>query len=210
MQSRRDLTLNLLNLLYGMVTSGISPVWAALKERPGVNLLRDLSGKTMQRIKESVREVKQQGDIVVVSIHWGDNWGYEIPSEQRGFAHGLIDGMDVDVIHGHSSHHVKGLEVYKDKLIIYGYGDFLNDYEGIGSYESYRSELSLMYFADVEPLTGKRIRLQMTPTQIKNFKIIRASRSDALWLRDTLNREGKQFGTHVTLNENYTLTLQWN
>ncbi|MHC4139840.1 MAG: CapA family protein [Planctomycetota bacterium] len=195
---------------YGMVTSGISPVWAALKERPGVNLLKNLSRKTMQRIKESVREIKQQGDIIVVSIHWGDNWGYEIHSEQREFAHELIDEMDVDIIHGHSSHHVKGIEVYKDKLIIYGCGDFLNDYEGIGSYENYRADLTLMYFADVEPSTGKLIRLQMTPTQIKNFKVNRASRSDALWLRDTLNREGKQFGTQVTLNEDSSLTLQWN
>lgn len=192
----------------GMITSGISPVWAALKERPGVNLLKNLSGKTMQRIKESVRAVKQQGDIVVVSIHWGDNWGYEIPSEQKEFAHKLIDEMGVDVIHGHSSHHVKGIAVYKDKLIIYGCGDFLNDYEGIGGYENYRSDLGLMYFADVEPLTGKLIQLHMTPTQIKNFKVNRASKSDARWLRDTLNREGKQFGTRVALNKDNTLTLQ--
>ncbi len=195
---------------YGLGTSGISPGWAALKERPGVNLLKDLSNKTMQRIKEEVKEVKQQGDIVVVSIHWGDNWGYKIPSEQREFAHKLIDGMGVDVIHGHSSHHVKGIEVYKDKLIIYGCGDFLNDYEGIGGYEDYRADMALMYFVSVEPSTGKLIRLQMTPTQIKNFKVNRASRADSLWLRDTLNREGKKFGTRVKLNEDYILTLQWN
>jgi len=50
----------------------------------------------------------------------------------------------------------------------------------------------------------------MTPTQIKHFKVNRASRGDALWLRDTLNREGKNFGTRVELNEDNTLTLQWN
>ncbi|ODS30287.1 MAG: poly-gamma-glutamate synthesis protein [Candidatus Scalindua rubra] len=195
---------------YGLVTSGISPGWDALKERPGVNLLKDLSKKTMQRIKEKVKEVKQQGDIVVVSIHWGDNWGYEIPSEQREFAHKLIDGMGVDVIHGHSSHHVKGIEVYKDKLIIYGCGDFLNDYEGIGGYEDFRADLALMYFVSVEPSSGKLIRLQMTPTQIKNFKVNRASKADSLWLRDILNRESKRFGTQVKLSKDYVLTLQWN
>lgn len=195
---------------YGMVTSGISPGWAALKEKPGVNLLKDLSNKTMRRIKERVKEVKQEGDVVVVSIHWGDNWGYEIPYEQIELAHKFIDGMGVDVIHGHSSHHVKGIEVYKDKLIIYGCGDFINDYEGIGGYKYYRNDLALMYFVDVEPSTGRLIRLQMTPTQIKNFKVNRASRSDAVWLRDTLNREGEQFGTRVTLNEDNILTLQWN
>jgi len=37
----------------------------------------------------------------------------------------------VDVVHGHSSHHAKGFEVYAGKLIIYGAGDLISDYEGI-------------------------------------------------------------------------------
>ncbi|MHC4270391.1 MAG: CapA family protein [Planctomycetota bacterium] len=195
---------------YGLETSGIPPGWAALNDRAGVNLIEDLSNETTQRIKEKVKEVKRQGDIVVVSIHWGDNWGYKIPYEQIEFAHELIDGMGVDVIHGHSSHHVKGIEVYNDKLIIYGCGDFLNDYEGIGGYKKFRSDLNLMYFVNVEPSTGKLIQLQMTPTQIKQFKVNRASMSDSKWLRNTLNKEGKQFGTRVKLNKDNTLTLQWN
>ncbi len=115
----------------------------------------------------------------------------------------------MDVIHGHSSHHVKGIEVYKEKLIIYGAGDFLNDYEGIGGYESFRSDLALMYFVSVDPSTGKLVHLQMTPIQIKHFKANRASRADALWLRDILNREGEKLGTRVEMNQDNTLTLRW-
>lgn len=37
----------------------------------------------------------------------------------------------VDVVHGHSSHHAKGAEVYRGKLILYGAGDLISDYEGI-------------------------------------------------------------------------------
>jgi Putative enzyme of poly-gamma-glutamate biosynthesis (capsule formation) len=82
--------------------------------------------------------VKQQGDIVVASIHWGGNWDYKVPREQREFAHKLIDEAGVDVIHGHSSHHIKGIEVYRGKLIMYGCSDLLNDYEGIsGLYEDF-------------------------------------------------------------------------
>jgi poly-gamma-glutamate synthesis protein (capsule biosynthesis protein) len=64
--------------------------------------------------------VKQEGHIVVVSIHWGGNWGYRAPQEEIDFAHHLIDEARVDIIHGHSSHHVKGIEVYRNKLILYG------------------------------------------------------------------------------------------
>jgi poly-gamma-glutamate capsule biosynthesis protein CapA/YwtB (metallophosphatase superfamily) len=36
----------------------------------------------------------------------------------------------VSIVHGHSSHHAKAIEVHDGRLILYGY-DFLNDYEGI-------------------------------------------------------------------------------
>jgi poly-gamma-glutamate synthesis protein (capsule biosynthesis protein) len=125
------------------------------------------------------------------------------------FAHKLIDEAGVDVIHGHSSHHVKGIEVYKGKIIIYGSGDFINDYEGIGGYEDYRSDLALMYFVSIDPLTGKLVSLQMTPMQIKHFKANRASLADVRWLREILIREGKKLGTRVEFNHENTLTLKW-
>ena len=194
---------------YGAETSGIPFSWAALKDKSGVNMLKDLSDKTVRQIKEKVWKVKKQGDIVVASIHWGGNWGFHIPPEQIEFAHMLIDDAGVDIIHGHSSHHVKGIEVYKDKLIIYGCGDFINDYEGIGGYEDFRDDLTLMYFVSIDSSNGKLVRLQMTPMQIKQFKANRASKADSLWLRDTLNREGKEFGTRVELNKDNVLMLQW-
>jgi poly-gamma-glutamate synthesis protein (capsule biosynthesis protein) len=192
---------------YGSTTSGIPYRWAAAENQPGVNLLTELSDRTVQHIKQKVEAMKQPGDIVVASIHWGSNWGYDVPPEQTAFGHKLIDEAGVDVIHGHSSHHVKGVELYQGKLIIYGAGDFLNDYEGIGGYESFRADLTLMYFVSVDPSTGQLVRLQMTPMQIKHFRANRASRTDALWLRDVLNREGQQFGTQVEMNHDNTLTL---
>jgi len=194
---------------YGLETSGIPLSWAASEDKPGVNLLKDLSSKTVQHIKEKVEEVKQRGAIVVVSIHWGGNWGYRIPSEQKRFAHKLIDEAGVDIIHGHSSHHIKGIEVYKERTIFYGCGDFLNDYEGISGYENFRDDLALMYFVTVEPATGKLVRLQMIPTQIKNFRVNKASRADALWLRELLNREGKKTGIRVELSRDNIFTLRW-
>ncbi|MFB0555426.1 MAG: CapA family protein [Phycisphaerae bacterium] len=195
---------------YGLQSSGIPYSWAASENRPGVNLLRSLSDPTVRHIKEQVEAVKQQRDIVVASIHWGSNWGYGIPSEQREFAHKLIDDAGVDIIHGHSSHHVKGIEVHKGRPIIYGSGDFLNDYEGISGYENFRDDLALMYFMSMNPSTGKLVQLRMTPIQIKRLKANHASRRDALWLREVLNREGKKFETRVEMNKDNTLTLKWN
>lgn len=194
---------------FGSETSGIPLEWAALGNRPGVNLLKDLSDSAVRHIREQVQKVKQRRDIVIASIHWGDNWGYEIPHEQIQFAHMLIDYAGIDIIHGHSSHHVKGIEVYQDRPIIYGCGDFLNDYEGISGYEFFRGDLGLMYFAYAEPASGRLVRFQMTPTHTKHFRVNRASTPDAVWLSNILNREGKRFGTRVVLNKDHTLTLEW-
>ncbi len=189
--------------------SGVPRDWAATDREPGVALLPDLSDRTAEWLTELVCGVKRQDDIAILSIHWGDNWGYNVPQEQQRFAHKLLDLAGVDVIHGHSSHHPKGIEVYRDKPILYGCGDFLNDYEGITGYEEYRSHLVLMYFVKLDVATGRLLALEMTPLEITRFHLHNASGPDAFWLRDVLHREGKRLGTKVILGADNHLALQW-
>jgi poly-gamma-glutamate synthesis protein (capsule biosynthesis protein) len=194
---------------FGMESSGIPHQWAARPGRAGVNLLPDLSEKTVVQIGNAVEAVKRTGDLVLVSIHWGCNWGYAVPREQTDFAHRLIDAAGVDVIHGHSSHHVKGIEVYKDKPILYGCGDFLTDYEGISGQEHYRSDLGLMYFLRMESAGGRLAGLEMVPVQTRQFRLHRASEEDRQWLQDRLSEEGGQFNTHVEPGKDNRLLLCW-
>jgi poly-gamma-glutamate capsule biosynthesis protein CapA/YwtB (metallophosphatase superfamily) len=193
---------------FGSETSGIPWSWAATAGKPGVNLLPDFSLKTVRAIRDQIGGLKRTGDIVVASIHWGGNWGYQVPHEQQEFAHWLIDDAGVDIVHGHSSHHAKGIEVYQGKLILYGCGDFLNDYEGISGHEAYRGDLSLMYFASVEPGDGKLVKLDMVPMQMKRFRLNHASRKDAVWLKEVLDREGRKFKSGVEFVAD-TLILRW-
>lgn len=195
---------------FGSVSSGVPLDWAALDKRPGVNWIDEKGPGTIQNIKENVTRIKEPGDTVIASIHWGSNWGYEIPLEQREFAHKLVDEAQVDLIHGHSSHHVKGIEVYNDKLILYGCGDFLNDYEGIlDRYEEFRGDLTLMYFADLQPTTGRIVLLRMMPMRIKRFRINNASKQDSEWLKKVLCREGDKFGTGANVESKGILSLTW-
>jgi poly-gamma-glutamate synthesis protein (capsule biosynthesis protein) len=192
---------------FGSSTSGIPPGWAATATRPGVRFLSDLSLESADRIGQQVRATRRDGDIVVASIHWGGNWGYGIPSGQRDFAHRLIDEAGVDIVHGHSSHHPKGIEIYEGKPIFYGCGDFINDYEGIEGYDEYRGSLVLMYFPTIDVTTRKLIRLELTPLQLKRFQLHHASKRDAEWLCATLGREGGELGTIVTLGTDHTLSV---
>jgi poly-gamma-glutamate capsule biosynthesis protein CapA/YwtB (metallophosphatase superfamily) len=65
-----------------------------------------------------------------------------------------------------------------------------------------------MYFVTVESATGNPQQLEMTPLEIKRFRLNRASRQDAIWLRDTLTREGKQTGTELNITSDNHLRLR--
>ena len=174
---------------------GVPPAWAAGKKQPGINLLDAPSAKQADRIAKQVESVRRPGDIVVVCIHWGGNWGYAIPAPQRAFAHQLIDAGGADLVCGHSSHHPKGMEVHRAKLILYGCGDLVNDYEGIGGHEAYRPELALLYFPTLELGSGRLMRLVLTPMRMNRFRLGRAGEADARKLLAMLNREGQALGT---------------
>jgi len=194
---------------FGMASSGVTSDWAARIDRPGVNLLPDVSSESVAHIREAVQAVKRDRDIVIASIHWGGNWGYDIPHAHIQFAHELLDSADIDIIHGHSSHHPIGIEIYNNKPIIYGCGDFLNDYEGISGYEEFRDDLTLMYFVRMAPVTGKLVSLELVPMQIQRFRLHSASDLDVQWLHNTLNRECRKFNNSVELTDENTLIVSW-
>jgi poly-gamma-glutamate capsule biosynthesis protein CapA/YwtB (metallophosphatase superfamily) len=193
----------------GSTSSGIPAEWAARENLPGLSLIESQREDCARLLAKEISALRHKGDIVVVSIHWGGNWGYQIPSSQSTLAHRLVDEAGVDIVHGHSSHHVKAIELYHERLILYGCGDFFNDYEGISGYERFRGDLGLMYFADVNSITGKLLALRMIPTQIRRFRLNRASAIDSQSLADLLNHEGKRFNTSVQTSAEDSLVLSW-
>jgi poly-gamma-glutamate synthesis protein (capsule biosynthesis protein) len=190
----------------GHESSGIPDGWAALTNEAGVDLLPDLSDETAVAVAVRMTADKRPGDVAVVSIHWGGNWGYEVPRRHIEFAHRLVDG-GVDIVHGHSSHYVRPIEVYREKLILYGCGDFIDDYEGISGYEEHRDDLVLMFFPSVDPATGRLSALRMTPLQIRKLRLNRASGEDARWLGTTVNRISEPFGSRIGLTPDGALAL---
>jgi poly-gamma-glutamate synthesis protein (capsule biosynthesis protein) len=192
---------------FASATSGVPHGWAAKASVAGINLLADMSEASLAEAGAQIAQTRRPGDIVVASIHWGPNWGYEIPDAQRQFAHGLIDRAGVSIVHGHSSHHAKAVEIYRDRLIIYGCGDFINDYEGIQGYERYRDDLAVMYFARIERVSGNVAGLDMVPLQIRRFRLNRASDEDVDWLMRVLDRESRRFGVRIVRRRRGTLTL---
>lgn len=204
----------------GFPSAGVPISWKAGKDKCGVNFEHEPSIAVAEKIVNSVnKNAAQLGyspDIVIASLHWGSNWGWGTPYQWRTFAHHLID-LGVDFVVGHSSHHVKGMEIYKGKFISYGLGDFINDYEGIvgQGYEDFRHDLSCLYIPSFDLEKRQVVDVDIIPCKIKNLKVQRATEvRDITWLQHAFNREGSSLGTsckiHPSSNGAINLQLAWN
>jgi poly-gamma-glutamate synthesis protein (capsule biosynthesis protein) len=191
----------------GSTTSGIPPEWAVTEDRPGVDLIGGGANRVADRVAARLAPVRRPGDVVIVSVHWGPNWGYRVSEEQQRLAHELVDVGGVDVVHGHSSHHPLGIELYNGRLILHGCGDFITDYEGIAGYEEYRDDLVLAYFPRLEAATGRLVGLSISPFQLRRFRLQRPKQTDTHWLRDTLDRHSRRFGARVELQRDGSLRV---
>ena len=196
----------LLVLAVGTASSGIPPSWAAAPDRPGVAFLPEPSPEAADVVLERIAEVRRTGDVVVASVHWGGNWGYEVALDERVFAHRLVEG-GVDVVHGHSSHHPRPVEVYRDRLVLYGCGDLVDDYEGIAGHEGFRDDLRLLHLVTVDG-SGRLVNLRLLPLHARRLRLERASAADTRWLAGTLDRVSRPFAVRLAPERDGAVVLR--
>ena len=80
-------------------------------------------------IKQEVAQAKQLSDIVIVSVHWGNEFTYAVNSEQKELAN-YLNELGVDVIIGHHSHYIQPIEWLETTnhktLVVYSLGSFIS------------------------------------------------------------------------------------
>ena len=77
-------------------------------------------------MREDVQNLRPKVDLVIVMPHWGIEYTAPPEPEQVKFAHAAIDA-GADFLVGDHAHWPKGIEMYEDKPIFYGTGNFLFD-----------------------------------------------------------------------------------
>lgn len=102
-----------------------SDKYCASSDSAGVFHIFDRN-KILIELKEIYEEANQYADLIVLSPHWTENWTFIPTLEEQQLARDIID-IGYDAIIGHSSHILHGMEVYKNKPIIYDMGTFLVD-----------------------------------------------------------------------------------
>jgi poly-gamma-glutamate synthesis protein (capsule biosynthesis protein) len=174
---------------------GVPDAWAARNSHGGVSLLPSYAPAVADALAARATADRRAGDIVVVSLHWGSNWGAETPADHVRFARRLVDG-GVDVVHGHSSHHPRAVERHGRGVILYGCGGLLDDYEGIDAHGPLRSDLVLLFFASF-PTDGAPPLLAMTPMRLRRMRLEHASGADRTALRASLVAACAPFGSTI-------------
>lgn len=177
--------------------SGVPTEWRATSQRPGIALLNGLDESAAQQVAAQVARWRQPGDLVLLSMHWGGNWGVEVPQAHQQFSRRLIELGAADLVHGHSSHHPRPVEVYRGRLILYGCGDLINDYEGIASQRGYDPSAVCLYFAQISSADGALQRLEIVPMQLRRLQLVKAEAAARRSLQSLFETEGLRYHTRL-------------
>src|SRR5262249_46500622 len=123
-EARRPALLEALGMRVAVVAfTDNEPGWAAQPGRPGTNSIPiTLEDRALGPVGDGIAQAKAAGvDLVVFTIHWGPNMVQRPTPRFRRFARAVIDA-GADVFFGHSAHIVQGIEVYRERPIIYDAG----------------------------------------------------------------------------------------
>ncbi len=102
----------------------------AEKNRAGIAPIRP------EDIRQDIIALRGSADVLIVSLHWGIEYETRPGEQQRVLAHKIID-WGADLIIGHHSHVMQGVEIYKGRIIAYSLGNFVFDQKGPGTDKSF-------------------------------------------------------------------------
>lgn len=168
--------------------------WSATEEKPGVaTFTRDDAEHLISRVKETEKEC----DYLVVSLHWGTEYTSVCSSWQRTLAHELVDA-GADVIYGHHPHVLQGIEIYKDRPILYSCGNFLfykkNDDAGQTAFFTLTFDEEGLVKGEFTPVYITRMQSTLPKEGSERYEnVVDILETQSKKLGNTIDRENRRF-----------------
>jgi len=153
-------------------------------DAPGVNIIGNHSETDLARAAARVQRARADADLVVVSLHWGDEYATSPTAWQRRVASELIEA-GADVLLGHHPHVLQPIESYiaRDErmgLIAYSLGNFIS---------SQNADVSYLNKNHRKALTGDGIILSITATKEGNRTQVAHAEFLPIWsLREPIGK----------------------
>ncbi|MBI4329693.1 MAG: CapA family protein [Chloroflexi bacterium] len=114
----------------GVVPMRVSTVYEQIDEQPGAppRVVTFADKQDLEAMVEDIRKLRPLVDVLVVSMHGGVHiFPSLIAMYQREVGHAAIDA-GADLVLGHGAHVLRGIEVYKGKVIFHSLCNFGADY----------------------------------------------------------------------------------
>nr|PZN35965.1 MAG: hypothetical protein DIU70_14910 [Bacillota bacterium] len=131
--------------------------FAATEDRAGVAPLDEAI------LEEDIPRARAEADVVVVTVHWGEEYQNVPTPEQVRLARRMVD-LGADLVLGHHPHAVQGFEIYRGGFIAYSMGNFIMDQERLGSITRESMLLEFTWY----PGGGRTVRV--TPAWITGYR----------------------------------------
>jgi len=136
-------------------TNLVSKSFSATKDSAGISFF------DLERVKKSIAETRAETDIIIVSLHWGEEYKTKASDFQKKLAHELIDA-GADLIIGHHPHVAQEVEQYRGKRIAYSLGNFVFDQNF--SEDTRRGLMLKVTVQDKKISTVQPISIKFSPT----------------------------------------------
>ena len=96
------------------------------------------------KVKKDIDSVKEQVDVIMVSMHWGSENTNKPTESQKQIAE-YLSSLGVNIVIGHHPHVVQPVQYINDTLVIYSLGNFISNQLSI----ALNNGIGLMYGVDI-------------------------------------------------------------
>lgn len=120
-------------------------------------------------VKNDIERLRDKVDLLMVSMHFGDEYSFTPSNEQREIANYLAS-LGVDIIIGHHPHVVQPIEFIGDTLVIYSLGNFLSGQRGIEKLTGLMISTDVVKVADSNKISLENIKAELTYTYTDSQK----------------------------------------
>jgi len=151
-------------------------------------------------VKDLFKKAKDQGsELIIVNIHWGNEYKILSNTRQRELGHSLID-LGADVIVGHHPHVVEEMEIYKNRPIFYSLGNFVFDqYFSIPTQQELAVKLSFVTKVNKKLLEIKVFPLESNKSQISQMSSKKVEKFWNDWIKRSRLNNNKFNNFEMTL-----------
>lgn len=154
-------------LSYTIMTNGIKPVYDYY-----VNVYSD------EQAEIDIESIRGDADVILVSMHWGDEY-QSLPNDEQKRIAKHLSNLGVNIIIGTHPHVIEPIEWIDDTLVIYSLGNFISAQSTVDDYERRIGLIANVDIIKISTKTDEKIVLDNLNTNLvytfsngyKNYKL---------------------------------------